>query len=266
MALRRLGGIGFWAFGIGAVLFLYIPLILLVLFSFNDSVLPGLPFRGLTLRWYRELSVDPQAWDAARSSVLLAALSAIASTTIGGLAAWALSRRAIRLKQSISALLILPVLIPEFLIGVALLIFFYSVAVPLSLGTAAVGHILLSVPFTTLVILARFKALDRTLEAAAADLGATPWGVFRHVTLPALAPGLLASALLSFTLSMDQFLITLFTIGPDTTLPIYIWSALKFELTPKVNALGSIIFFVSFCLVLLVYRLGGLRGTERSRA
>ncbi|MCI0620661.1 MAG: ABC transporter permease [Acidobacteria bacterium] len=262
---RRFAWIMWWSFAAAALVFLYLPVLLLILFSFNDSTLPNLPIRALTLRWYRDLFEDAQVWKAAWNSLSLASVTALISTLLGALAAFPLVRCAFRFKENARLFLLLPVLIPEFLLGVALLVFFFLLDIRLWLGTAVAGHVVIALPFTTLIIASRLLQFDRSLEAAAADLGACPWKVFWHVTLPLIAPGVLAGGLMAFTLSMDQFLVTFFTIGPDTTLPIYIWSALKFELTPKINALGAIVFFVSFVLVLVVYGLGGLRPVTRSR-
>lgn len=247
--LLAYGGFGF--------VFLYLPLVFLVLFSFNDNIIPSLPFRGFTLKWYRELGFDFVMQDALYNSLVIAAWTTAISTVLGTLAAFPLVRCAFPFKRSVRLLVILPMIIPHFLMGVALLIFFSFVQLPLSRLTIILGHVVFTLPFAILVISTRLYGFDRTLELAAADLGATPLRSFRHIVLPLLLPGIVGAAMLVFTLSMDEFLITYFVSGQQGTLPMYIWSLLKDGIAPRVNALASVLLAVSFTLLVLGSWFGG---------
>jgi ABC-type spermidine/putrescine transport system permease subunit II len=246
--LLAYGGCGF--------LFLYAPLFFLVLFSFNDSIIPSLPFRGFTLKWYRELGFDFVMQDALTNSLVIASWTTLASTVLGTAAAFPLVRASFPFKRGLRMLVILPMIIPHFLMGVALLIFFAFIAVPLSRLTIILGHVVFTLPFAILVITTRLHGFDRTLELAAADLGATPLRCFRHVVLPLLWPGIAGAAMLVFTLSMDEFLITFFVSGQQGTLPMYIWSLLKDGIAPRVNALASVLLAATFTLLVLGSWLG----------
>ncbi len=231
--------------------FLYVPLFFLVLFSFNDSIIPSLPIRGLTLKWYRELGHDFVLHDALYSSLIIASATTVISTTIGTMAAFPLVRRTFRFKRMSQALLLLPMIIPHFLMGVALLLFFSFVNMPLSRLTIILGHVVFTLPFAVLIVSTRLYGFDRTLEKAGGDLGASPLRVFWHITLPLIAPGVAGAALFVFTLSMDEFLITYFVSGQRGTLTMYIWSLMKDGIGPRINALASLLFAVSF-LILIV--------------
>lgn len=241
--LKAYGGFGF--------LFLYAPVFFLVLFSFNDHIIPSLPFRGFTLRWYQELGFDFVLHDALGNSLFIAACTTLISTTLGTLAAFPLVRCAFPFKKTSQLLVILPMIIPHFLMGVALLIFFSFVELPLSRLTIILGHVVFTLPFAILIVSTRLYGFDRSLELAAADLGATPLRVYWHVVLPLLLPGILGAAMLVFTLSMDEFLITFFVSGQKGTLTMYIWSLLKDGIAPRVNALASILLAASFVLLLI---------------
>jgi spermidine/putrescine transport system permease protein len=245
MGRRLLLGYGVLGFG-----FLYLPIVFLVLFSFNDYIIPSLPFRGFTLKWYRELGYDFVLHEALYSSLFIAACTTVVSTVLGTLAAFPLVRCSFRFKRSSRLLVILPMIIPHFLMGVALLLFFALVKLPLSRFTIILGHIVFTLPFAILIVSTRLYGLDRTLELAASDLGANPARTFRHVTLPLIMPGVVGAALLVFTLSMDEFLITYFVSGQKGTLTMYIWSLLKDGIAPRVNALASALLAASFVLLL----------------
>src|SRR5690349_23656609 len=212
MARRLLIGYGVLGF-----VFLYLPIAFLVLFSFNDNIIPSLPFRGFTLKWYRELGFDFVLHEALYNSLFIAACTTVVSTTLGTLAAFPLVRCTFRFKQTGQLLVILPMIIPHFLMGVALLLFFAFVKLPLSRMTIVLGHVVFTLPFAVLIVSTRLYGFDRTLERAAGDLGATPAWVFWHVTQPLILPGLISEALFVFTLSMDEFLITFFVSGQKGT-------------------------------------------------
>ena len=256
LLLRAYGGFGF--------LFLYLPIFFLVLFSFNDNIIPSLPFRGFTLQWYRDLQADFLMQNALYNSLFIATVTTFVSTALGTVAAFPLVRCGFRFKRSAEILVILPMIIPHFLIGVAMLIFFSFAQIHLSRLTIILGHIVVTLPFAVLVISARLHGFDRTLERAAADLGATPLRTYRYVMLPLLLPGIIGAAMLVFTLSIDEFLITYFLSGQKGTLTMYIWSLLKDGIAPRVNALASLFLAASFLLLLLgswiANRSGGVRG------
>jgi spermidine/putrescine transport system permease protein len=239
------------AYGVLGFAFLYLPIGFLVLFSFNDHIIPSLPFRGFTLQWYRELGFDFVLHEALENSLVIAGVTTIVSTVLGTLAAFPLVRCTFPGKRAAHATVILPMVIPHFLMGVALLLFFALVRLPLSRLTVVLGHVVFTLPFAILIVSARLYGFDRSLERAAGDLGATPARVFRHVTLPLILPGVAGAALFVFTLSMDEFLITFFVSGQKGTLTMYIWSLLKDGIAPRVNALASVLLAASFALLLL---------------
>jgi ABC-type spermidine/putrescine transport system permease subunit II len=240
----------FLFYGLLCYLFLYVPVIVLAAFSFNDSRVANLPFVGLTLKWYQALFQDYLVIDAFKNSLLVAGVSSVLATAIGTSAAFPLVRSSFRLKETLRVIFILPIMIPGLLIGVALLVFLSSLlGMNLSLFTVIIGHVVLTTPFVILVVTARLLNFDRTLEWAAADLGANPMETFRHVTLPLIMPGVLAGALFAFTLSLDEFVVTLFTIGNQSTLPMYVFSQVKFGVTPKVNALATLLLLGSITIL-----------------
>lgn len=253
-------------YGVLGFAFLYLPIFFLVLFSFNDYIIPSLPFRGFTLKWYRELGYDFVLHEALFNSLFIATCTTIVSTVLGTLAAFPLVRCTWRFKRSSQLLVILPMIIPHFLMGVALLLFFAFAQLPLSRFTIILGHVVFTLPFAVLIVSTRLYGFDRTLERAAGDLGASPARTFWHVTLPLILPGVVGAALLVFTLSMDEFLITFFVSGQKGTLTMYIWSLLKDGIAPRVNALASVLLGASFVLLLLgAWVLEGGLGGKRAR-
>jgi len=238
-------------YGVLGFAFLYLPIGFLVLFSFNDYIIPSLPFRGFTLKWYRELGYDFVLHEALYNSLFIAACTTVASTVLGTLAAFPLVRCTYRFKRTSRLLVILPMIIPHFLMGVALLLFFAFLNLSLSRFTIILGHVVFTLPFAILIVSTRLYGFDRTLERAASDLGASPARTFWHVTLPLIMPGVVGAALLVFTLSMDEFLITYFVSGQKGTLTMYIWSLLKDGIAPRVNALASVLLAGSFVLLLV---------------
>lgn len=229
-----------WA---GAVLgFLYLPIAFMVLFSFGESRTPGLPFRGPTLRWYEELISNGVLLEAVWTSIRVAAAATTLATLIGTMAAFPLVRGGIRFPSAARILFTMPIMLPGALIGVALLIFFRrALDLDLSLLTVVAGHLVFTTPFVVLIVSARLQGFDRNLEWAAADLGASPARVLRHIVLPLIAPAIIAGALISVTLSIDEFVITYFTVGPQNTLPTYIYTQIKFGVTPEVNAVATLL-------------------------
>ncbi len=244
----------FRLYGLLGFVFLYVPVLLLAFFSFNESSAGNLPFTGFTLKWYADLFRDYLVIDAFKNSLWVAFCTSLLATSIGTAAAFPLVRATLRFKEYLRILFLLPMMVPGLLIGIALLVFLSSVLeVPLSLGTVIVGHVVLTTPFVVLVVSSRLVGFDRCLEWAAADLGANPAATFRHVTFPLILPGILAGALFAFTLSLDEFVITLFTIGPQTTLPLYVFSQVKFGVTPKINALATLLLLGSVTILMLTF-------------
>jgi ABC-type spermidine/putrescine transport system permease subunit II len=223
--------------------FLYLPIVFLVLFSFETADTPGFPITGLTLHWYEKMLTDSAIQSALFNSVLVAVIVAILATVIGTMAAFPLVRGGIRFAGTARILFTLPIMIPGVLIGLGLLVFITLLGVKLGLHTVIAGHLVFTTPFVVLIVAARLQGFDRRLEWAAADLGASNRQTLRHIVLPLIAPAIVAGALLSVTLSIDEFVVTFFTIGPQLTLPLYILTQIRFGVTPEVNALATVILF-----------------------
>lgn len=242
-----------------AYLYLYLPIFFLILFSFNTSKF-SVQMEGLTLRWYGELFADKAIWDATTNTLIVATVSTIIATVIGTAAALALHRYRFRGKSFSEATLYVPIVIPEVVMGIALLAFFAQSGVDLGLPTIIIAHIAFCIPFVVLTVRARLQGMDRSVEEAAMDLGANEITTFRRITLPLIMPGVLAGALLAFTLSLDDYIITLFTAGPgSTTLPLRVFSMLKQAVTPKVNALSALWILVIFLVLFVSERLQSRR-------
>lgn len=240
--------------------FLYLPIVFMIAFSFNDSRTPGLPITGLTLHWYEEMLGNGLLHQAVLNSVIVALVVAILATTIGTMTAYGIVRGGFPHPNGARLLLTMPIMLPGVLIGLALLILFSRVMhVPLSLGTVVAGHLVFAIPFATLIIAARLQGFDRALEWAAADLGAPPGVVFRRIVLPLLSPAILAAALISVTMSIDEFIITFFTIGPQLTLPLYIYTQIKFGVTPEVNAVATMLLLAMLLVLFAAASAGRLR-------
>jgi ABC-type spermidine/putrescine transport system permease subunit II len=226
----------------GATLaFLYLPIVFLILFSFEVADTPGFPITGLTLHWYERMLADSAIHSALFNSVIVAVVVAILATIIGTMAAFPLVRGGIRFTGAARILFTLPIMIPGVLLGLGLLVFITLLGFKLGLHTVIAGHLVFTTPFVVLIVAARLQGFDRRLEWAAADLGANNWQTLRHIVLPLIAPAIVAGALLSVTLSIDEFVVTFFTIGPQLTLPLYIITQIKFGVTPEVNALATVI-------------------------
>ena len=229
--------------------FLYLPIVALVLYSFNDSPVPNL-WRGFTLKWYEAMLGNRVLLGALWNSLTVAAIVGVLATTIGTMAAFVLVRGAIRRPNAARIVYTMPIMVPGVLIGVALLIFLSRVIhMPLSLVTVVAGHLVFTVPFVVLIVAARLQSFDRALEWAAADLGASPRRAIRHIVLPLIAPAILAGALISVTLSIDEFIITWFTVGAQATLPTYIYTQIKFGVTPEVNAVATVLLAVTLAFL-----------------
>ena len=238
--------------------FLYVPVLFLPLFSFNDSIYIAFPFKEFTTRWYAQMAALEPMHAALMNSVRVGAATAVFATILGVLGAKAVTRYRIPGRKPVVFTIMLPLVIPGIIMGVALLILISRMGIPLSLYTVTLGHVLICVPFSMATLMARFEGFDRSMEEAAADLGDNAWWTFWRVTFPIVFPGILASLLLTFTISFDEFIMAFFLSSTDPTLPIYIWSQLRFpQRLPSVLALGSIILVVSFIVVFLSQWLRG---------
>ena len=252
MSERNPPGLGLKFYAVLAYAYLYVPILILILFSFNISKY-SVKWTGFTLRWYGELFRDRFVWDATRNTLIIAFVSTIVSTIIGTAAALALQRYSFRGKGFSEATLYIPIIIPEVVMGIAMLAFFAQIGFQLGLGTIIIAHIAFCVPFVTLTVRARLHGFDRSVEEAAMDLGANEWVTFWRITLPIIMPGVLSGSLLAFTLSLDDYIITLFTAGPgSTTLPLRVFAMLRQAVTPKVNALSALWILAVFILLVLV--------------
>ena len=232
--------------------FLYVPVLVLPVFSFNNSEFIAFPLSGFTTRWYASLAADTAMQHALGNSLKVGLVTALLSTLLGLTAAKAVTHY--RLKGAGAALgfISLPLFIPDIVLGISLLLLLGALGLPLSLAAVVLGHMLVCVPFSLTVLIARFEGFDRNLEEASADLGENGWMTFWRVTFPVMLPGIIASLLLTFITSFDEFLVAYFLSGTETTLPIYIWGQLRFpERLPTVLALGAIILTVSVGLVIL---------------
>ncbi len=246
--------------------FLYVPIAFLVLFSFEDSRTPGLPFTGFTLDWYAGLPGNAQLIGAVVNSIVIALIVATVSTAVGTMAAFPLVRGGIRWPNAARVVFTMPIMLPGILIGVGLVVFLAgTLHVQLSQMTVIAGHLVLTMPFVILIVAARLQGFDRRLEWAAADLGASPARVVRLIVLPLIAPAVLAGALISITLSIDEFVVTFFTVGSQLTLPIYIYTQIKFGVTPEVNAVATLV-MVGTIVVLGLITLVATRGRRAGRA
>lgn len=244
--------------------FLYLPIIVVVLYSFNGGGVGGFPPRNWTLDWYRVLATDASLWESVLNSALVAAAAVVISLGLGLPAALALDRANFPGKALFRRLVLLPLILPGIITGLSLLTLFVGVRMNLSLLTITLGHgtALLSVAATE--ILAGLQKLDRSQEEASLDLGANPWRTFWRVTLPNLRVPMIAAGLLIFTLSLDEIAVSFFLIGRDNTLPLEIWSRLRRGITPEINAISTLILLFSVVALFVWYRLR-TRG-ERSAA
>ena len=251
---------------VGAVmLFLYAPLIVLVIFSFNDSK-RNVVWRGFTTKYYEKALGNDQLVEALLNSLTIAALATIVSLALGAVAAVMLWRFRFPLKGAVDGTISLPIIVPEICLGVAFLMFFAAVGWPtdlvwpFNLGAITIAHITFCFPFVTMVVRSRLASFNREQEEAAKDLGASEWQVFRDVLIPHIKPALVAGALLSFTLSLDDFVITYFTSGPDTiTFPVKVYSMVRFSVTPEVNAASTLLIVLTVILTFLALKLQGVK-------
>jgi spermidine/putrescine transport system permease protein len=265
-AATRMGdpGGGLAVFAVAYLLFLYVPVLLLPVFSFNDSIFVSFPLTGFTTRWYEQAFADAEMLRALTASLQVGAVVAIVSTILGLFGAKAVTRYRVPGQGAIVGTIMLPLFVPEIVLGIALLILINGLRIDLSLFTIGIGHVMLCTPFAMAVLSSRLDGFDKSLEEASMDLGETPWMTFWRVTFPLVAPGIVSSLLLTFIVSFDEFLLSFFLQGGQPTLPVYIWSQLRFpNKLPGVLALGALILVSSCVLVVIAEWVRQLGTSER---
>ena len=251
VALSKNGARLLRAFFSFVVVFLYAPIVILLVFSFNDSAVPSFPLSGFTFHWYREFLGNSDLKGALETSAIVAALSSVGAVVLGVLSAIALTRRRFRGKSAVSALLLSPLVIPYLVFGISLLLLFHQLGVPRSLLTVVIGHIVISLPYTILVLVPRLDQIDVSLEEAAFDLGASRLRTFRSITLPLILPAVVSAFLIAFTTSFDEYAVASFVVGSRLTFPIYLYSALRFpNQLPQVIAVAVVVLVLSLTVVI----------------
>jgi spermidine/putrescine transport system permease protein len=248
------------------LVFFYLPILFLVVDSFNASRFGG-AWRGFSFKWYIRLFHEPAIWEAAKNTLFIAVVVTFLSLVLGTVSALALHRFAkSRLQRFHYTLIYTPLVVPEILMGISLLMAFVAAGVRLGMATIILAHVTFCVSYVALVVLGRLQDFDFTIVEAARDLGATGWQAARRVLLPMLAPGLAAAGLIAFTLSVDDFVITFFVAGPgSTTLPIRVYSMIKHGATPIINALSTLLLALTFTTVIVSQRLsksGAMEGGQ----
>ena len=255
--------LGFWTIGILA--FLYVPIALLVVFSFNSSRL-NIQWEGFSAQWYAALFTNKVLLAAFQNSLIVASATTLLSTILGTMGAWMLHRYRFPFQRSVALLIFVPMVIPEVLMGVSLLVLFVQfLNIPLGFTTLVIAHTTFCFPFVLVGVQARLQGLDPSLEEAAMDLGATPFQAFRKVILPYLLPAIIAGALMSFTLSLDEYIVSVFTSGAQSqTLPLKVYGMAKVGLNPQLNALSTILIAATFAFALGAHFLGRKNKYEKN--
>ncbi|CAN7627121.1 ABC transporter permease [Phyllobacterium sp. LjRoot231] len=234
------------------IVFLYLPVIFLPIFSINTSATPKFPLSGFTFKWYGDLTRTPALTDAAWNSLLVGVSASLLSTIFGICAARAITRYRFPGRRSINGLLMAPLVLPEIIVAVSMLLVMLQLGLNLSLITVVFGHVLICIPYSLSVLTSGFEGFDRSLEEASADLGESAFGTFWRVTLPMVSPAIISSLLVSFTISLDEFIMAFFLTGTDATLPVYIWGQLRFAAKlPGVLALGTLLLVGSIVLLMI---------------
>jgi spermidine/putrescine transport system permease protein len=250
--LKTRAGNGAFATVIGCILaYLYLPIVILIIFSFNDSRSLTLPLKGFTWQWYETLFNNSDLLEALGNSFYVAICATLLTLIVGVPAAFTLDRIEFPGKVAFRRLVLLPLVLPGIITGISMLNLFTLIGFKLSLETVILGHATALLSIIVTQVFARLQRLNRKLEEAAADLGARPWETFFFVTLPNIRSALIGSSLLSFTLSFDEIPVTFFLTGRDNTLPMYIWSTLRRGITPEINAVGTLIILGSLVLIVL---------------
>ncbi len=264
-ALSRNGRWALRAFFALVVVFLYAPIAILLVFSFNSASVPAFPLTGFTFQWYRDFFANTDLRAALETSAIIAAVSSVGAVVLGTLASIALARRRFRGKAVMSAFLLSPLVIPYVVFGISLLLLFHQLGIPRSILTVVIGHVVITLPYAILVLVPRLEQIDASLEEAAYDLGASHLRTFRSVTLPLILPAIVSAFLIAFTTSFDEYAVASFVVGTRQTFPIYLYSALRFpSQLPQVIAVAVVVLTVS--LVVVIAAEVGRRSAERRLA
>jgi spermidine/putrescine transport system permease protein len=242
-----------------ALLFLFLPVIILVILSFNNNTTGVFPLEGFTLKWYSKALENKIIWPALKNSVIIALGTAFISAILGTPAAFALIRHNFPFKGFLRWTITIPMSLPTLLIGISLLSFFALISISRSLVTVIIGHVVYCVPYMVLAVSARLTEFDFTVEEAAQDLGATPMQTFWQITFPLIRPSVIGAMLLIFAQSFDMFVISFFNIGAQSTLPMVIWSMMRIGINPSLNALGVMIMAISIVILVIANRFGGVK-------
>ncbi|CAM3317088.1 MULTISPECIES: ABC transporter permease [Brevibacillus] len=233
------------------IVFLYLPIAILILYSFNESRINAV-WNGFTWKWYISLFENRQVMQALTNSLTIGLISSILATVLGTAASIGIKHYSLRWRNVVNGLIYLPIVIPEIMLGLALLVLFSQMKMDLGKATLIMAHTTFSIPFVMVIISARLADMGKELEEAAQDLGATPWQTMRYVILPLIMPGIVAGFLMAFTLSLDDFIISFFVAGPNsTTLPLYIYGLVKRGVSPEVNALSTLLIVSTVLLVIV---------------
>lgn len=256
----RAGDGALWTLAAAILAFLYLPIVVLIVFSFNDSRSLTLPLSGFTWRWYEAMLANRDLLTAIWNSFYVGIIATALTLAIGVPAAFALDRLEFPGKRIFRRLVLLPLVLPGLITGIAMLNLFRLMGFNLSLETVILGHATALVSVVATQVFARLQRLNRSYEEASADLGAKPWETFLYVTFPNIRSAVIGSALIAFTLSFDEIPVTYFLTGRDNTLPMYIWSTLRRGITPEINAVGTLIVIASLVLIILSVRM--IQNTE----
>lgn len=238
---------------VAALVFLFVPLGVVLLFSFHASGSLSFPFSGFSLRWYRDLLANQTFIDATINSFVIASVTAVVTLVVGTMAAYGLSRSPARLQPALSLLFFVPLTLPGLFLGLSLLVLFSQTGVSLSMTTVMAAHLIYVLPYFMLVAVGALRRLDPALSEAAEDLGAAPWTVFRRVVLPQVWPVIVGATFLAFALSFDEFIITFFVIGPDSTLPMFIWSSMRRTIDPSINTVSTLLLTATLLLFVIAF-------------
>lgn len=259
-------GRGLRIYVLSYLIFLYAPIFLLPLFAFNDATVIAFPLKGFTTEWFAEMVTRPALREALQNSLIIAVVSSVLATCFGIFAARAATRYRFAGKGGIMGMILLPMVMPEIILAMALLVVLLGIGIDLSIWTVILGHILICMPFSVAILNSAFASLDISMEEAAYDLGESKFSTFRLITLPLVMPGIISSLLISFTISLDEFILAFFLAGSAPTLPVYLFSQLRFpQNIPVIMALGTVLVLLSILLLTIaeyfrrrgVRRLGG---------
>lgn len=236
---------------IAVLLFLFFPIIVIIFFSFCNSPSLSFPTGGFTLKWYKEMFNDRQIISALKNSVVVAVIVAAVSGVLGTLSSFALNKNKFKFRSTLAMFYMVPLTLPGLILGVSILSFFSFLKITLSLITVVISHIVFCIPFVLMIMNSRLENMDFTVEEAALDLGANPFQVFTKVTFPLIRPSYFGAVLIAFALSFDEFVVTFFTVGAKSTLPIIIWGMMRLGISPVVNAISTIVIIISIVLIFI---------------